>query len=71
MFGIPFSSIKRRSGPGVEVGIAIAVCFLYMALLQIGQAFGYNGDLHPMLTAWLANIVFFVAAMFTLWRVPK
>lgn len=71
MFGIPFSSIKRRSGPGVEVGIAIAVCFLYMALLQIGQAFGYNGDLHPILTAWLANIVFFAAAMVTLWRVPK
>ena len=71
LFGIPFSSIRRRSGPGVEVGIAIAVCFLYMALLQIGQAFGYNGDLHPLLTAWLANIVFFIAAMYTLWRVPK
>lgn len=71
LFGVPFSSVKRRSGPGVEVGIAIAVCFLYMAFLQISQAFGYNGDLHPVLTAWLANIVFFIAAMYNLWRVPK
>ncbi len=71
LFGIPYSSTKRRSGPGVDVGIAIAVCFLYMAFLQISQAFGYNGDLHPMLTAWLANIVFFTAAMYNLWRIPK
>jgi lipopolysaccharide export system permease protein len=71
LFAIPFSSVKRRSGPGVEVGIAIAICFLYMAFLQISQAFGYNGELDPLLTAWLANGVFFLAAMYNLWRVPK
>jgi lipopolysaccharide export system permease protein len=71
LFGIPFSSIKRRSGLGVEFGIAIGVSFLYMIFLQISQAFGYNGDLHPLLTAWLANIVFFLAGLFVLFKVPK
>jgi len=71
LFGIPFSSIKRRSGLGIEFGIAVAICFLYMIFLKISQAFGYNGDLNPLLTAWLANIIFLLAGIYNLWRVPK
>src|ERR1041385_512761 len=71
LFGIPFSSVKRRSGLGVEFGIAIAICFLYMIFLKVSQAFGENGDLNPLLTAWLANIIFFLAGIYNLRRVPK
>jgi len=71
LFGIPFSSVKRRSGLGVEFGIAIGISFSYMIFQQISQAFGYNGDLHPLLTAWLANILFFLGGIYTLLRVPK
>jgi len=71
LFGIPFSSIKRRSGLGVEFGIAIAICFFYMIFLKVSQAFGYNGDINPLLTAWLANIIFFAGGVYNLVRVPK
>jgi lipopolysaccharide export system permease protein len=71
LFGIPFSSVKRRSGLGVEFGIALGVCFLYMIFLKVSQAFGYNGDLDPLLTAWLANIIFLAAGIYNLIRVPK
>lgn len=71
LFGVPFSSIKRRSGLGVEFGIAIAICFFYMIFLKVSQAFGYNGDINPLLTAWLANIIFLAGGLFNLWRVPK
>jgi lipopolysaccharide export system permease protein len=71
LFGVPFSSVKRRSGLGVEFGIAIGISFFYMIFLQISQAFGYNGDLDPLLTAWLANIIFLLAGVYVLWRVPK
>ncbi|MBS4028399.1 MAG: LPS export ABC transporter permease LptG [Ignavibacteriales bacterium] len=71
LFGVPFSSVKRKSGLGVEFGIAVAVCFLYMVFLKVSQVFGYNGDISPLLTAWLANIIFFVLAVFNLIRVPK
>lgn len=71
LFGIPFSSVKRRSGLGVEFGIAVGICFLYMIFLKVSQAFGYNGNLNPLLTAWLANIIFFAAGLYNLWRVPK
>ncbi|HUL43130.1 MAG TPA: LPS export ABC transporter permease LptG [Bacteroidota bacterium] len=71
LFGVPFSSVKRRSGLGIEFAIAIGICFLYIIFLQISQAFGYNGDLDPLLTAWLANILFLAAGIYTLLRVPK
>ena len=71
IFGIPFSSVKRRSGLGVEFGIALAVCFIYMIFLKVSQAFGYNGDLDPLLTAWLANIIFLAAGIYNLLRVAK
>lgn len=71
LFGVPFSSVKRRSGLGVEFGIAVGICFLYIIFLQISQAFGYNGDMNPLLTAWLANIVFLLAGIYNLLRVPK
>jgi lipopolysaccharide export system permease protein len=71
LFGVPFSSFKRRGGLGMEFGIALAVCFLYMIFLKVSQAFGYNGDLDPLLTAWMANIIFFLAGVYNLIRVPK
>jgi lipopolysaccharide export system permease protein len=71
LFGVPFSSVKRRSGLGVEFGIAVGICFAYMIFLKISQAFGYNGDLDPLLTAWLANLIFLVLGIYNLWRVPK
>lgn len=71
LFGVPFSSIKRRSGVGVEFGIAVGISFLYMIFLKISQAFGYNGDLNPLFTAWLANLIFLVAGIYVLIRVPK
>jgi len=71
IFGIPFSAIKRRSGLGVEFGIALAICFLYMIFLKVSQAFGYNGDMDPLLTAWLANLIFLAGGAATLALVPR
>jgi lipopolysaccharide export system permease protein len=71
IFGIPFAAVKRRSGVGVEFGIALAICFLYMIFLKVSQAFGYNGDMDPLLTAWLANLIFLAGGGLTLRMVPK
>jgi lipopolysaccharide export LptBFGC system permease protein LptF len=39
--------------------------------MKVGQVFGYNGDINPLLTAWLANIVFLVGAVVVILRVQK
>lgn len=59
IFGISISSgSKRRKGLALQFGISILVSFIYLGFVKISQSFGYNGDLDPVLTAWLANIVF-------------
>jgi lipopolysaccharide export system permease protein len=71
LFGIPFSFAKRRGGIAVQVGISAAVVFIYMVFMKISSVFGYNGDLDPLLTAWMANIIFFTAGVINLFRVNK
>jgi lipopolysaccharide export system permease protein len=71
LFGVPFASIKRRGGLAIDFGVCVAVTFIYLAFMKTSQVFGYNGDIHPLLTAWLANIIFFVLAIVNLLRVQK
>jgi len=71
LFGVPFSFNKRRSGLAVEFGISLLICFIYMVFLKISQAFGYNGDLDPLFTAWFANLLFLIVGVANLVRVKK
>jgi len=71
IFGLPISSNKRRGGLAVQVGINILVTFIYLVFMKISQAFGKNGALDPLITAWFANIVFLVAALINLPRVRQ
>ena len=71
LFGVPFSSIRRRGGVGVQLGISLLICFIYLIFMKVSQVFGYNGDINPLLTAWIANIGFLIAAVYVMIRVPK
>jgi len=71
LFGVPFSSVKRRSGLAVEFGISVAISFIYLAFMKASQVFGYNGALNPFITAWLANGIFFIAGIAVIIRVQK
>jgi len=70
-FGVPFSSNKRRGGVAVEAGISLAATFIYLGFMKTSQVFGYNGDLNPLFTAWLANLIFLGAGIVNLARVQK
>ena len=65
-FGLPISANKRRGGVAVHVGINILVTFIYLVFMKISQAFGKNDALNPILTAWLANLIFLAAAIYNL-----
>lgn len=59
IFGISIStSSKKRRGLALQFGISILVSFIYLGFVKISQTFGYNGDLNPLLTAWIANFAF-------------
>ena len=71
LFGVPFASGRQRTGAALGFGIAVAITFIYLAFTKISQVFGYNGDIDPFLTAWLANGVFLVGAVINIIRVRK
>ena len=70
-FGLPISANKRRGGLAVQVGINILVTFIYLVFMQISLAFGKNGALSPLLTAWSANLIFLIAAAVNLPKVTQ
>ena len=71
LFGVPFASQKRRGGVGVQLGVSLLICFIYLIFMKVSQVFGYNGDINPLLTAWLANIIFLAGAVVVTLRVQK
>lgn len=71
LFGLPLSANKRKGGLALQFGINILITFIYLAFMQISQAFGKNGALDPVLTAWLANLIFLAAAVINFLRVQK
>jgi lipopolysaccharide export system permease protein len=62
LFGLPISANKRKGGMAAQVGLNILVTFIYLVFMKISQAFGKNGAIDPILTAWMANIIFFLAS---------
>ena len=68
LFGLPISANKRKGGVASQVGLNILVTFLYLVFMKVSQAFGKNGSLNPIITAWFANFIFMIAAAINLWR---
>ena len=71
LFGLPLSANKRKGGLAIQFGISLLVTFVYLVFMKVSQAFGKNGVLHPLITAWFANMVFFVAAIVNIFRARK
>lgn len=71
IFGVSVSSNRRRGGAALQFGISIIVCFIYLGFVKISQSFGYNGDISPILTAWLANITFSVISIINFYRLHR
>jgi lipopolysaccharide export system permease protein len=70
-FAIPFASVKRRSGLAVQFGISILLCFVYIVGMKLSQVFGYNGNIHPIIAAWMPNLLFLLAGCYVMIRVPR
>jgi lipopolysaccharide export system permease protein len=71
LFGVPFASARPRSGLALGFGICTAVTFIYLAFMKVSQVIGYNGDVNPLLTAWIANLIFLGAGIVNMIRVQK
>ena len=71
LFGLTISANKRKGTVAAQVGFNILATFIYLVFMKISQAFGKNGALDPLLTAWFANLLFLAAALINLPRVRQ
>lgn len=71
IFGVSISSNRRRGGAALQFGISMMVSFIYLGFVKISQTFGYNGDINPVMTAWMANIIFFVISAVNFFRLHR
>ncbi len=71
LIGAPFASRKRRGGTGLNFAISLLISFLFFIVIRIGQVFGHQGALEPMLAAWLANLIFLLLGLYILFTVQK
>ena len=71
LFGVPFASQKKRGGLAIQFAIAIGIAFFFLSFTKVSQTFGYTGAIDPILTAWLANILFILIAVAVIARVQK
>ena len=71
IFGAPLSISGRRNSPAISVIVSVSLAFIYWIFIQLGRALGHNGDLTPLIAAWLPNTVFFIFGLAALIRAPK
>lgn len=71
LFALPLSANKRRSGLALQFGINILITFIYLGLMKIFEAFGKNGAMNPVLTAWIVNIIFIAGAIVNIFKVKQ
>ncbi|HUT04305.1 MAG TPA: LPS export ABC transporter permease LptG [bacterium] len=76
LIGVPLGIFNRRRKQGGSIGMSLLLFLAYYVLLSAGQNLGDNGDLSPMLSMWLPNIVLAIFAAFLLYysaleRKPK
>lgn len=68
LFGLSISVSNRKGGAALQFGFSILIAFVYLGFIKVSQTLGYNGEINPVLTAWLANILFFLLAIINLFR---
>ena len=71
LFGLPISASRRRGSLAIQFGINLLITFLYLVFMKVSQAFGKSGVLNPLITAWFANFIFLIAAIYNIKRVQK
>lgn len=64
LLGSPLAALLRRGGNAVGFTLALLICFVYYLAIRVGQSFGYNGVLPPLLAAWIADLLFFSLGLY-------
>lgn len=68
LIAVSLSSRKRRGGMGVNMAIGIALMFIYVFCMKVGEVLGAVAGANAMLNVWFPNIVFGLLSIYLYFR---
>jgi lipopolysaccharide export system permease protein len=71
VIGIALSSAKRKPSMATGFGLTLLISFMYYGILRVGQSLGHSGVLHPLLGAWMGNLIFIAIGAVLLYRANR
>ncbi len=72
LIGIPFSVKRQRSGGAfMSIGLCLGLAFFYWIFFSSSITMGKHGLLHPILSAWIANISGIIISLYLLVRLKQ
>ncbi len=71
LLGAVVASRKTRGGSGLHLAFGIVAAATFVIMDRFSIVFSSKGQLHPMLAAWLPNIIFMIITFFVYRKAPK
>jgi LPS export ABC transporter permease LptF/LPS export ABC transporter permease LptG len=71
LVGIPLGLSSKKGGKSAGFVLTILLVFAYYSASLIGVSLAKEGRVSPELGVWLADILFFAAGAFLLWRAER
>jgi len=71
IMSFPVALELKWGGAPLAISVGIGICFLYVLLLGFSRSLGLMGAIPPILSAWLANLVFSLAGVYLMMRVER
>lgn len=71
IIGVAVAARKTRGGSGLPLAIGIVTASFFVVMDKFSTVFSTKGDLHPLLAAWLPNIIFGCVAFWMYRRSQK
>lgn len=71
MIGAVLASRKTRGGSGMHLAIGIITAAIFILSDRFSTVFATKSDFHPLLAAWMPNIIFSAVAFWMYKRAPK
>lgn len=56
--GVTVSSRKSRGGTGLQIALGFVLAFIFILFFMLSRTFAETGSLHPMVAAWIPNVIF-------------
>jgi len=71
IIGAVIASRKTRGGSGLHIALGIMIAAIFILSDRFSTVFATKGNFHPLLAAWMPNMVFVFVAFWLYRRTPK